>query len=375
MSRETLPASTARLVAPRAIRNYAQALGWLPVPDINGGIAVFHRPDSELHQLIVPLDETYDDYADLVAEAVRKLADFENASSQQVLNHLLLPPADVLRFRDNSPESETGSLLLEQGINLLNGSRRLLLSQAHSVLKPQPYHPRLRRTEAEQFVHGCRMGQTERGSFVVTVACPLDIVPATPVLEAPFARKVTQGVMASLLAIVKAADQDRIEDLADQEQYPLMSANFFEALLMLRPASERASLEVAAHWSKALPLPDVIPPKMTLQLRPECFEAAEYIAPKLRSVAEPKPAVFLGFVDALRGQADTTGAMCGEVVFAIMLEDGETIRARTDLNADDYRFAGAAHLENAPVSFRGTLHRVPRSNRVDQVTEFRRIQV
>ncbi len=375
MSRETLPATTARLVAPRAIRNYAQALGWQLVPNINGGITVFHRPDSELHQLIVPLDETYDDYPDLVTEAVRKLADFEKATPQQVLNHLLLPPADVLRFRDNSPESETGSLLLEHGINLLNGSRRLLLSQAHSILKPQPYHPRLRRTEAEQFVHACRMGQTERGSFVVTVACPLDIVPATTVPEAPFARRVTQGVMASLLSIVQAADQDRIDDLSDHEQHPLMSANFCEALLMLRPASERASLEVAANWSKALPLPDAVPPKMTLQLRPECFEAAEYIAPKLRSVAEPKPAAFVGFVDVLRGQADSAGAMCGEVVFAFMLEDSDTIRARGDLNADDYRVAGEAHLANAPVSFRGTLHRVPRSNRLDEITEFRRIQL
>ena len=50
----------------------------------------------------------------------------------------------------------------------------MLLSEAHSVLVPQPYHPRMSRSEAEDFLSRCRLGQTDRGSFVLTVACPLD---------------------------------------------------------------------------------------------------------------------------------------------------------------------------------------------------------
>src|SRR5262249_26226493 len=59
-------ADPARRVTPRALRVYAQALGWQPVEGVDGGIAVFHRPDSPLHQLIVPLDEQLDDSAELV---------------------------------------------------------------------------------------------------------------------------------------------------------------------------------------------------------------------------------------------------------------------------------------------------------------------
>jgi hypothetical protein len=62
-----------------------------------------------------------------------------------VLEHLLLPPADVLCFREVSPEAEAGNLPLERAVQMITGTQRLLLSAAHSVLIPQAYHPRLAR--------------------------------------------------------------------------------------------------------------------------------------------------------------------------------------------------------------------------------------
>jgi hypothetical protein len=35
---------------------------------------------------------------------------------------------------------------------MIDGVRKVLLSEAHSVLVPQPYHPRMSRSEAEEFV-------------------------------------------------------------------------------------------------------------------------------------------------------------------------------------------------------------------------------
>jgi hypothetical protein len=54
---DRLPDSLTRLVTPRAIRVYAEGLGWQRVEGVNGKIAVYKNPDSPLRQLIVPLDE------------------------------------------------------------------------------------------------------------------------------------------------------------------------------------------------------------------------------------------------------------------------------------------------------------------------------
>lgn len=374
MSREALPEQLARLVSPRALKIYAQGLGWKPVAGVNGNIALFHRPDSELYQLIVPLDEQFDDYPDRVTEAVARLAEFERRPALEILNHLLLPPADVFRLRDSSPDSLTGVLPLEQAVSLLEGTRKLLLAQAHSVLRPQPYHPRLSRGEAEQLVNRCRLGQTEGGSFTIAVACPLDLVPGTLFHTDPFARQVTQAVFQSLQELASATDANQIDDLANASKHPLLSANFCEALSMLRPTGDRAALSVSITWSKALPLPEGQQAQGGVQLRQECFEVAEYLAPRLREAPVPKPDAFVGFVDVLRGQPGSEGRPFGEVIVSIIMEDGETIRARADLSAKEYAVAGAAHLASDPVYVQGYLIRLPRNNRIERITELRRLE-
>ena len=145
MTRDELPAETARLVTPRALKGYAEGLGWKRVEGVNGSIAVYQNPKSPLRQMIVPLDEQFDDYGERTAEAIRKLAEYEKRPASEILNHLLLPPADLLRFREISSAAEAGDLPLDHAARLIDGTRRMLLSVAHSVVAPQPYHPRMSR--------------------------------------------------------------------------------------------------------------------------------------------------------------------------------------------------------------------------------------
>ncbi len=371
MMRETLPLETARLVTPRALIGYARGLGWQPV--VNGkrsDIAVFHQPDSRLHQVIIPTDTTLADFGEAVVEAVGKLAEFEKRPASAVLEHLLLPPADLLFFREISPDAEAGILPLDHAVRMIDGTRKVLLSGAHSVLVSQPYHPRMSRSEAEEFISRCRLGQTERGSFVLMVACPLDLKAdwLGPKGE-PFSRRVTSLLMQSLHDISQAADGRQIDELADTARHPGLSANLCESLLLLGPTGDRSSLHVSVSWSRAL-LPEGRESKREVQLRQESFDVAEVLAPRLRSVPEPRVDRFVGFVDELRGQPrPDTGVPAGEVRFTLF-DQGEEIRAKADLDEYHYSLAGQAHLRNRIVSFKGVLQRLPRLNRVQNVTDF-----
>src|SRR5271166_1182001 len=121
MWREPLPVDAAQQVTPRALIGYVQGLGWQATP--NGRrpeIIVYHQPDSRLHQVIIPTDSTLVDYGEAVTEAVRKLAEYEKRPAREVLEQLLLPPADLLGFREVSPDAEAGSLPLEHAVRLIN---------------------------------------------------------------------------------------------------------------------------------------------------------------------------------------------------------------------------------------------------------------
>ena len=221
---------------------------------VNGKIAVYKNPDSPLRQLIVPLDEQFDDYGERTAEAIQHLAEFEKRPANEILNHLLLSPADLLFFREVSPDAEGGNLPLDHAVRMIDGTRKVLLSEAHSVLVPQPYHPRMSRSEAEDFLSRCRLGQTDRGSFVLTVACPLDLKADLlgPNGE-PFSRRVTSLLMQSLGELSQAADRMQIDDLADISRHPGISANLCESLLLLRPAGERSYLNITVSLVPCVP--------------------------------------------------------------------------------------------------------------------------
>jgi hypothetical protein len=363
-----------KLVPPRAVRVYAEALGWKQVPGVNGRIAVYANPKDPLRQLVVPLDERLDDYADRTAEAIIRIANFENRPPREVLDHLLLPPADVLRFREVSPSAESGDLPLDHAVRTITGMKRALLAVAHSALVPQAFHARMSRSEAEEFVSRCRLGQTERGSYTLTLACPLDVqIGLFGPNGVPFARRVTSLFLDTLDALVQAPGGDTLETLADPTRFPGVSANFCESLLLLRPEGDRAYVSVSASWSRAY-MPPTREAGREVRIRQEAFDVAEALAPRLRTLPSPRMARFFGFVDVLRGQPTPYDPRpSGEVHFTLVEPDGDVVSARADLSPEDYAVAGAAHLANEVISFRGILRPQSRMSRIDEITGFERV--
>lgn len=363
-------------VSPRALIGYATGLGWKPVANgKRSDIAIYHRPDSRLHQIVIPIDESLKDFGEAVAEAVLKLAEHERRPPQEILDHLLLPPADLLQFREVSHDAESGQLPLEHAVRLINGTKKLLLSIAHSVLVPQPYHPRLSRSEAEAFVSRCRLGQTQRGSFVLNVACPLDLPTSLPGMQSQsFTRQVTELLMITLGTLNTASNSNVDAGILDTGRNPGISANFFESLLMLRPNGDRSSLTISTSWSRSMLPPDGKPIR-SVQLHPEVFDLAESLAPSLRMAPLPRTARFVGFVDVLRGQpAINETRPSGEVSFTLFDDEQGEVQAIGVLNAEDYAIAGKAHLLSQHVSFKGVLKRLPRIGRVDSITDFAMIE-
>jgi hypothetical protein len=395
MSYPSLPEDLVALVKPSAVRQHAVAEGWLRVDGVNGTIALYRHPDLDLEQLIVPLDPRVDDYGRSMADVIERLSKHSGRAPLEVLNDLLIPPSDVLRFVVDEPEARSGSIPLEQSISLLTGAQRALLSSACSVIQPQSFHPRLSRAEAEQLIGACRMGQTERGSFTLTIACPVEAVDSeltvlkpTPLFDVlgeagddppgvgakdPFARRVTRLLMRSLDRIARAIDADKADTLvADSPDEPALSANLCEALLAMQPTSERSRLTVRASWARSLPRPQPSQVPGSVQLRSDYFPVISKVATDLRPIEGPKISSFFGLVDSLMGSPDSEGRMQGDV-YLLLFDQEATIRARATLNAEDYHIAWEAHGIAGYVSLNGILIRGGRVHRIEQVSNLKHL--
>ncbi len=371
MKREEIPINLARRISHRALIKYAESLDWRRVQGIEVDIALFHEPDRREHQIIIPLDEQFDDYGERVIDVISRLADFEKRPALEILNLLLVPSADILRFREISNEAESGNLPLDHAVRMIDGTRKLLLSVAHSVLVPRPYHPRLSRSEAEEFVSRCRLGQTERGSYVLSVVCPLDLSAgfSRPDRD-PFARQVTDLFIKTLNDLSLAADGAGIDDLTDLSIHPGISANFCESLLAIQPTGDQSYVNVSVVWSRYLPRENG-EGKREVRLGFEIFDIAAKLGPLLRTF--PKPSIaenYFGYVDELRGQPSRLDSRPEGEVRLSLFDREEEFRARADLRADDYEEAAKAHLNSRLVFIKGVLERLPRLNRLRDVSEF-----
>ena len=395
MSYRDLPEDFVLQVSPAAVRRYAIAQGWQRVEGVNGKIALYRDPRSDLDQLIIPLDPGMDDYGTGMTDVIARLAERSGLLPIQILDDLFNSGCDVLRFRLDEPDSRRGSIPLTQSISLLGAAERALLSAACSVIQPQTFHPRLSRAEAEQLVKACRVGQTERGSFVLKIACPLDgfdletvVSKPTPLFDKipepepqpgshggsePFARKVTSLLMRSLGRIVGAIDSDKTDSLlVDQPGQPILSVNLCEALLAMQPTGDGSQLGVQTNWSRSFTAPPDNEVPRSVLLRSDVFPEIEKVALALRPSKDPKLSNFIGLVDSLMGNPDPDRRVEGDVVF-LLFDADETIRARATLNADDYHIAWQAHGAAGFVSFRGKLIRERRSYRLEEISHLKQV--
>ncbi len=196
-----LPEALAADLDPPRAREYIQATGWARVPSLdNGKIVGFVDPNSDLDQLLIPVAHTLYDFNPRMAEVVAYVAEREKRPSLELLYELLLSPADLLFFRESGSSVGSIDIPLDQGLRLLIGVRKILLAATCTARHPEVSHPRWSLSEAEPFVHRCRLAQFGH-PFAVTVACPLDAISdGNGSAEVPFARRVTTLLMRSLIA-------------------------------------------------------------------------------------------------------------------------------------------------------------------------------
>ena len=119
---------------------------------------------------------------------------------------------DVIRVRASVGE-DRDSVTLDVGVTLDQQSREMLLAAACAERAPQAVFRAAANKDAAEYLKSVRLGQTEQGSFVITLLAPpppllqpaLD--PAWDDLDAePFSRRVSLRLVTALRAARSAAE-------------------------------------------------------------------------------------------------------------------------------------------------------------------------
>ena len=248
---------------PLAVCKYLEQTEWNSIPFKRTDVKVYQIDiNDSFRQVMVPLDKAFVDYKNVMYDVVQNIANLEEKSVEQVMLYLLNPNTDILKIRLDKKEVESGNILFDDAIRLFDNAKKLLAATALDIINPKKIHYGRIDDSVQVFLNQCRFGQTEIGSYVVSVVCPfaelseeagykqLSIFTDEERCAYSLTRKVTNKLMDNVASIKRHIDEGCMDKLLDDDVD--ISSNFLEALNGLNLQSEKTLVEFTTDWAPAV---------------------------------------------------------------------------------------------------------------------------
>lgn len=90
------------------IQRYLQNRNWERKQSKREHLTIFYTEFPKPTEILLPLDRQFVDYEELIYKAIQKISIVENREIERVINDLLVPPSDIIRFRVENKRTEFG---------------------------------------------------------------------------------------------------------------------------------------------------------------------------------------------------------------------------------------------------------------------------
>lgn len=353
-------------IRPESLQYYLSRAGWQEVDFARRDMIRYEFAEDNRVFVLVPRNANTSDYREAVWRAVRTVSQIENRDYISVFKNMYSPNLDTLKLRFMGAGAEAGSLPLDYMRGAIDSIRDSLIFSACSEFSPQPMYGR-QLADAIRLVGKSRFGQTQLGSFVVTiempVEAPLPTFAQTTTNEAPrvpIERRVLTRLIRGVDLARRVVAGTELIDPATEFRTGL-NANLAESLAALKRQDGDFQIELSATWDRTIALPPGLP-QAPLLIEDRTFEMLTSIGQALRGPAMARPVEARGIVIGLsREDIDIDGEeedLDAERTISVKARiDEQNYKLRIVLSADDYRTACDAHRDRQQVIVRGLLEK------------------
>lgn len=348
---------------PLAVSKYLDETGWRVFPFKRTDIKVYqYKKDNNLYQINIPLEKSLADYKHAMYDATEKIAAVEGKSIEQVMLYLLNPNTDILKIRLDKKEMESGNILLDDAIKLYDNAKKLLAATASDIINPKKIHYGRFDVPVQKFLNQCRFGQTEIGSYVVSVVCPfaelsdkdgyrqLSIFSDEEQCAKSLTRRVTNQLMYNVAAIKNNIDNGNIESLSNGQSN--ISSNFFEALNGLNLQYENTTVEFTAEWSPVVKTNRCAYNK--IKITNDYYQPISNVIDRIKQNTN-KQTEIVGRIKELKAVPVIDKRTKGTVVVVFVDDNSKAKTATVNLSREDYDSAVDAHHYGKAVRIIGDL--------------------
>jgi hypothetical protein len=353
MKAHILDVDALRAISPLSLVAFAKGEGWVKTGSYGPHADIYVGDDRP--EIILPRTDRLADYASAVSRLLQVFAQVTDQDELAAYRDIVGADRDIVRVRASGGEDD-GAVQLDAGVTIVTQARDMLLAAACAARMPQPFFRAGANSAAADYMRRVKLGQTEHGSFVVTLLAPVPPL-LQPQLdpswaqfdEEPMERMVTRRLMGALEASRTAAERALSGDSSAFENAVSsgVSANLCEAVAGL--IEQSSGLEISVTWARTRPTPE--------SHRKVVFSGndAEILKEAARTfrLRQPKEDVSL-FGTVIRLQRDQTEE--GKITLKAMIDD-KPQSVNVQLDGEAYQIAIRAHEEKRPVIMRGDLRR------------------
>lgn len=343
-------------VSPAALAAYVRSEGWTKTEPY-GQHGDIYTADNK-PELVLPRTDRLADYVSVVSRLIGILSEVKGQDEIAIYRDLTGADHDVVRVRAIVSEND-GTVPINQGVEMVAQAKEMLLSVACATRSAQAVYRTGANRWATDYMKQVRLGQTEQGSFVVTMMSPVPPL-LLPVPDSswaeyddePYERQVTRRLVQALEASRDAAERAHSGDGAAAFESAVsagVSANLCDAVAKLIEGT--TGLEVSVNWARTRPTPE---PRRRIRFS-ESDAGAFKEAARLFLAREPRPDTKLfGTVHKLTREE---WEIEGQATFGVDM-DGKNQSVSATLDERNYSVAIHAHEAHNPVIVTGDLERV-----------------
>ena len=352
-------------ISPLAFAKYLKDMGWEQFQSKRQDIKIFQYEKNDVFfQVVIPTEKKLSDYKEAMYKAVVTVAEAEKKSVEQVMLYLLNPNTDILKIRLEKKDVEVGNILFDDAIRIYENAKRLLAAKVLDILHPKKYHQGRMDDCVLKFLSSCRFGQTEIGSYVISVVCPfaeldenedykqLSIFSDEEQCANSLTRQVTSRVMKNLSFIKNQIDNGEMDQLILQDTGKTISANFYEALRGLNLDSDGTDVEFIAEWSPIVRNTDCV--KDRILLTHDYYQPIETTIEKLKDKTN-KSTRIIGRIKKLESSPDVQKRKSGKITVVYLDGNDERKTVTVNLDKNDYDKAIKAHERGSHVEIVGEI--------------------
>lgn len=302
---------------------------------MNGRVRQFVSPDDE-YVALIPLVKEFSDYYRVMGETLQSIASFENRSIEALVNRILNPSYDIQKWRIANNYTSDGKIPFFSMTDTIEKIKDVLATAYLDTLNPTRFHKKVYTTDVNKNISEYSFGQTEIGSYILNILCPLGNYQYTifnpTEQDIPLNRKINMRLLSSIDNIqkdLKNSNNNKVDEDVDQGLY---SINFLDSLVDIYDETKDTEMNIIVDWCKDIGFVNE-PPISSIKLEPIFMEKVNCIADKYRPKKEENiKKTYYGKIESITANPKVEDREYVQIKIVTIGDDNKKLNIQSRLN-------------------------------------------